>query len=53
MIPRGGALAGAYSQVRWVRRADGVKWHGDLSVPTGIAIAHDGDARPDMFFAET
>ncbi len=42
-----------YSHVRWVRRTDGVKWHDDLNMPTGTAIAHDGDDRPVILFAET
>ena len=42
-----------YSHVRWARRKDGLPWSDDLNMPSGTALALDGDNRPVVMFAET
>ena len=45
-----------YAHVRWARLADGTKWPSpdpELALPTGTALAHDGDQRPVILFSES
>ena len=42
-----------YSHVRWARRKDGAAWSDEVYLPTGTAVARDGDGRPVILFSET
>ncbi len=42
-----------YQYVRWVRHTDGTPCGDELNLPTGTALALDGDQQPVMLFPET
>lgn len=43
-----------YKHVRWVQRRDGGKWDDTtVTLPTGTALARDGDERPVVLLADT